>query len=255
MTLIEERINFRELKQQRLAIFRGETVSARYTFSNGEAPLELPEGAKASFLLIARGTNDWQRGHAAIVDKGTAVEFSILPRMTNGSNSYEWFVRITKATQVCDPETGESEERDGIIYRINGILDVKPSPGETVNPLPSPLREIDFDTVMVHNPPWATIGDIPPPQDLSGLATKKDVASVAKVAGKALSEARGKVDKAEGMGLSQNDFTDEYLEKVDLLYAKSLVTKSIAEARLQLGYSLAETLTQGIANAQNQLGA
>jgi len=39
MNLIETAVNFRKIETQRVAIFRGETVHARYTFTNGEAPM------------------------------------------------------------------------------------------------------------------------------------------------------------------------------------------------------------------------
>ncbi|MCL1857424.1 MAG: hypothetical protein FWF84_07305, partial [Kiritimatiellaeota bacterium] len=154
MNLIEKRVNFRGMDRQQIALFRGETVRARYTFSDGYAPIVFPSDAKALFLYRAHGNDTWWRSSAVIV--GDGVEFDITPEMDNASTDYVWFVRIIRATQVYDIETDDTKDAEGVLYRVNGFLHYEHSPGETPNALPVPPKVLDFDTVETRNAPFVT---------------------------------------------------------------------------------------------------
>lgn len=119
-------------------VWRGETVAlcARTGITN------LPASAEFLWQSPSMGAA-WYTTNAVATASGdvTAVW---TPEMDGGDASYAFFFRVG----------------NGDLYRPRGTIKMQGSPGATPNEIEFPARAIDFATVTVLNPPWATEADV-----------------------------------------------------------------------------------------------
>ena len=117
-------------------IWRGETIAmtARTGISN--------IAATAEFLWQTNGMeSSWWSTNATVTASGDVTALWT-PAMDTGASVYSFFFKV------------------GGIYRPSGTIKMKGSPGTYPNEVALPVRSIDFATVTVLNPPWATTNEI-----------------------------------------------------------------------------------------------
>lgn len=117
-------------------IWRGETIAltARTGISN--------IAETAEFLWQTNGmSSSWWSTNATVTASGEVTALWT-PAMDTGASVYSFFFKV------------------GGIYRPFGTIKMKGSPGTYPNEVALPVRSIDFATVTVLNPPWATPADV-----------------------------------------------------------------------------------------------
>lgn len=124
-------------------LLRGETRLLEPTLQEGRIPLAWPSNTVATLYWQTNGmASSWWSAPASL---GTSTgQLSAVWSATNdvGAASYAYFVG--------------AETPDGRTYSAHGTIRYRHGPGPEPNALPLPARTLDFATLVVTNPPWAT---------------------------------------------------------------------------------------------------
>lgn len=129
----------------RITCYRGESIGLTCGLYSSGQPVDL-RGCTATMYWQTNGMDStWWKLPASIISNRVSVTYS--PDMQPAAPSVLFFFGAEKGT-------------NGISYRANGQIRLVHAPGALPNYLPIPQQSIDFDTVTVLNPPWATQFDI-----------------------------------------------------------------------------------------------
>lgn len=164
-------------------VYHGESATLEPTILHGGEPAVYATNAVATLYYQTNGmAASWWSAEASIVSNRVVAPWTAA--LDSGADAYRFFIRI---------ESGES----AVSYRANGTLKMFDSPGFTPNAQPVPAPVLDFGSIAVLNPPWAT------PVDVAAAIAGISVAESDPVAGAALGAHVAHTDNPHGVTAAQ----------------------------------------------------
>lgn len=120
------------------SLYQGETLNISVLLQSYSQ--RISTNGTAAFLYRTNSATGWWALPASVRDGRVTATFA--PTNDVGASRYFWFIRFD----------------DGAVnYRINGVINMLPSPGFVPNELPRPTYTIDFAQISYTNAPWATV--------------------------------------------------------------------------------------------------
>ena len=129
------------------SIAQGETRDLEVTLKNYGQAVILPDTATAELHYQTNGMGrSWWSGGAASVTTSGVVKATWTPAFDCGASTYIFAIGVVDGTNK--------------LYTAYGLIRMRVSPGWVPNELAQPWRTLDFDTLTIQHPPWATTNDI-----------------------------------------------------------------------------------------------
>lgn len=124
----------------------GESILLNVELCNYGEPIKTAEQltCKAYYQDIDTSSpNEWYESDEAVIlheNDSTSVEFFWSDKLDGGADAYRYFIRL--------------ENGDSISYAIRGNIYLAASPGFVPNEIDFPIQTLDFNAIVVENPPY-----------------------------------------------------------------------------------------------------
>ena len=132
----------RDDKAEDVVAFRGEDMALATMFADKKIALPLPADAEVKLFIQTLGmTGFW--GYEGGVDSEGRATATFTPKMDNGADRYIFFLGV--------------KHNGKRLYRANGRIEMRGSPGPVPNQIPFPPQVIDLEEVQILHPeaaPW-----------------------------------------------------------------------------------------------------